>query len=87
VPIHYDRIDRQKASEIMGDRQCFWGDVSSALLSTGSAEQVKDNVKELINLFAPAGGLIVDGSVGIPDEARPENIEAMVAAVHDDGVS
>ena len=81
VPIHYDRVDRQQALTIMGDRQCFWGDISSALLSTGSAEQVKDDVKELIDLFAPAGGLIVDGSVGIPDEARPENIQAMVETV------
>ena len=71
----------------MGDRQCFWGDISSALLSTGSAEQVKEDVKKLIDMFAPAGGSIVDGSVGIPDEARPENIEAMVEAVHQYGVS
>jgi uroporphyrinogen-III decarboxylase len=87
VPIHYDRIDRQQANRIMGDRQCFWGDVSSALLSTGSAEQVKDDVKELIDLVAPTGGLIVDGSVGIPDEAKPENIAAMVDVVHQYGVS
>jgi uroporphyrinogen-III decarboxylase len=71
----------------MGDRQCFWGDISSALLSTGSAEQVRDDVKELIDLFAPAGGLIVDGSVGIPDEARPENIQAMVETVRQYGIS
>jgi hypothetical protein len=82
VPIHYDRIDRQDAMEIMGDRQCFWGGVSSALLSTGAPDQVEDDVKELIDIFAPHGGLIVDGSVGIPDEARPENVEAMVDAVH-----
>lgn len=87
VPIHYDRVDRQQALTIMGDRQCFWGDISSALLSTGSAEQVKDDVKELIDLFAPAGGLIVDGSVGIPDEARPENIQAMVETVRKYGSS
>jgi len=87
VPIHYDRVDRQKAQKIMGDRQCFWGDVSSALLSTGSTEQVRDDIKELIDIFAPHGGLIVDGSVGIPDEAKPDNIEAMVEAVHRYGVS
>jgi len=87
VPIHYDRVDRQQAVSIMGDRQCFWGDISSALLSTGSPEQVRDDVKELIDLFAPNGGLIVDGSVGIPDEARLENIEAMVETVHQYGVS
>lgn len=83
VPIHYDRIDRQQALEIMGDRQCFWGGVSSALLSTGTVEQVKDDVKELIDLFGPCGGLIVDGSVGIPDEAKPENVQAMVEAVRE----
>jgi hypothetical protein len=87
VPIHYDRVDRQQALEIMGDRQCFWGDISSALLSTGSVEQVEDNVKELIDMFAPYGGLIVDGSVGIPDEGKAENIEAMVEAVHQYGLS
>jgi uroporphyrinogen-III decarboxylase len=85
VPIHYDRVDRLQALEIMGDRQCFWGGVSSALLSTGTPDQVKDNVKELIDMFGPQGGLIVDGSVGIPDEAKPENIAAMVDAVHQFG--
>jgi uroporphyrinogen-III decarboxylase len=87
VPIHYDRIDRQQALEIMGDRQCFWGGVSSALLSTGTPDQVKEDVKELIDMFGPQGGLIVDGSVGIPDEAKPENIAAMVDAVDQFGKS
>jgi len=81
VPIHYDRVDHQKALEIMGDRQCFWGGISSALLVTGTQEQVKDEVMKLIELFGPHGGLIVDGSVGIPDEAKPENIQAMADTV------
>jgi hypothetical protein len=87
VPIHYDRVDRQQALRIMGDRQCFWGDISSALLATGTAEQVKDDVRDLIDMFGPMGGLIVDGSVGIPDEAKPENVDAMVEAVHHNSVS
>jgi hypothetical protein len=86
VPIHYDRVDRHEVLKIMGERQCYWGNISSALLSTGSAEQVTEDVKELIDLFAPSGGLIVDGSVGIPDEAKPENIAAMVEAVRKYGV-
>ena len=81
VPIHYDRVDRQQALKIMGDRQCFWGGIPAALLSTGTAAQVKDDVKVLIDLFGPKGGLIVDGSVGIPDEAKPENVQAMVEVV------
>lgn len=81
VPIHYDRVDHQKALEIMGDRQCFWGGVSSALLVTGTPEQVKEETKKLIDLFGPQGGLILDGSVGIPDEAKPENITAIIDMV------
>lgn len=81
VPIHYDRVDRQQALKIMGDRQCFWGDISSALLATGTVEQVRDDVKELIDMFGPMGGLIVDGNVGLPDEAKPENVQAMVEVV------
>ncbi|MFV1950025.1 MAG: uroporphyrinogen decarboxylase family protein, partial [Anaerolineales bacterium] len=83
VPIHYDRVDHQKALEIMGDRQCFWGGISSAALATGTQEQVSEEVTKLIDLFGSKGGLIVDGSVGIPDEARPENIQAMVDVVRE----
>ena len=45
--------------------------------------QVKEDVKELIDMFGPKGGLIVDGTVGIPDEAKPENVQAMVEAVRE----
>ncbi len=81
VPIHYDRVDRKIAEEVMGERQCFWGGISSALLATGTPEQVNDEVRKLIDLLGPHGGLIIDGSVGIPDEAKPRNVEAMVDAV------
>jgi len=81
VPIHYDRVDHQKALEIMGDRQCFWGGISSALLVTGTPEQVKDETNRLIDIFGPTGGLILDGGVGIPDEAKPENLQALVEVV------
>jgi len=78
VPIHYDKVDHHNACEIMGDRQCFWGGISSALLVTGTPEQVKEETKKLIDIFGPTGGLILDGGVGIPDEAKPENIKALV---------
>jgi len=34
---------------------------------------------------AGPGGLIIDGSVGIPDEAKPENLHALTEAVHEMG--
>jgi hypothetical protein len=40
----------------------------------------------LIDTFGDNGGLIVDGSVGgIPDESKPENVEAMTEIVFNYG--
>jgi len=44
---------------------------------------VKDVVKDLIDTFADTGGLILDCSSAIPDEAKPQNVEAMVEAAHE----
>jgi len=78
---HFDRVDRKKARKIVGDTLCFWGNVPAGLLIAGTPDQVRDDVRELIDTFGDTGGLIVDGSMGIPDEARPENVEAMIEAV------
>jgi uroporphyrinogen-III decarboxylase len=51
----------------------------------GTAQQVEDDVKELIDLFASGGGLIADSSSGLTDNAKPENVEAMVRMVHQYG--
>ena len=57
------------------------------LLVTGTPQQIKDYVKELIDIFGDTGGLIVDGAVdGVPPESRPENVEAMTEAVFEYGV-
>jgi len=83
---HFEAVDRRKAKEILGDTMCFWGNVSASLLATGSPSEVKDDVKQLIEIFGDTGGLIIDGSVGLPDETKPENLAAMVEAVMEYGV-
>jgi hypothetical protein len=85
VPLHFDLIDRKEARKIIGGKQCFWGNVPSSLLVTGTPSQVKEDVKDLIDTFANTGGLIIDSASAIPDEAKPENLLAMVEAVHEFG--
>jgi uroporphyrinogen-III decarboxylase len=86
IMAHFDSVDRQKFKEVLGDTLCFWGNVSAQLLCTGTPQQVKDEVKELIDLFADSGGLIVDASsTGPPPEAKPENVEAMTETVFEYG--
>ena len=86
VAAHFDHIDRKKFKEMCGDVMCFWGNVPASLLCTGTPQQVKDDVKELIDLFGDTGALMIDGNQGIPDEARPENVHALREAVEEYGV-
>jgi uroporphyrinogen-III decarboxylase len=83
---HFDVVDIQKAKEMIGDVMCFWGNVPVQTLISGTPEQTTDYVKELIELFGDNGGLIVDGAVGIPKEAKLENVMAMTEAVFKYGV-
>ena len=85
---HFDVIDLKKAKKAIGDVMCFWGNVPASMLVTGNPQQVKDYVKELIDIFGDNGGLIVDGAVdGVPPESKPENVEAMIETVFEYGVS
>lgn len=84
---HFDVVDLKKCKEILGDTLCFWGNVPASILVTGTPRQVEDYVLKLIDIFGDNGGLIVDGAVsGVPDESKPENVEAMTEAVFKHGV-
>ena len=76
----------KKAKEAIGDVMCFWGNVPASLMCTGTPQQVKDDVKELIDMFGDNGGLIIDSTMGLPDESKPENVQALTEAVHEYGV-
>lgn len=79
---HFDRVDRKRCKKILGDVMCFWGNVPSSLLIAGTPQQVKDDVKALMDIFADNGGLIIDASTtGPPPESKPGNVEAMTEAV------
>lgn len=75
-----------RAKELFGDYAALKGNVPGPMLATASPDKVKDYVKELIEECSEGGGLLVDGGVsGIPDEAKPENVKAMVDAVKEFG--
>ncbi len=86
IAAHFDHVDRKKFKEICGDVMCFWGNVPSSLMCTGTPQEVKDDVKQLIDLFGDSGALIIESTQGIPDEARPENVMALREAVDEYGV-
>jgi hypothetical protein len=81
----FERVDIHKAKGILGDRVCFRGNVPVALLVTGTPEKVKDYVKTLIDVVGKEGGLMVDCGIWF-DEARHENVKAMVDFAKEYGV-
>ncbi|MBW2370572.1 MAG: hypothetical protein JRH15_22085, partial [Deltaproteobacteria bacterium] len=81
----FESIDIVKAKEILGDTVCFRGNVPISLLSLGTPQQVKDYVKNLIDVVGKDGGLMVDCGIWF-DEAKHENIKAMVDFTKEYGV-
>ena len=81
----FEEIDIYKAKEILGDSVCFRGNVPVSLLYAGTPQQVKDYVKELIDVVGKDGGLIVDCGIWF-DEAKHENVKAMVDFTKEYGV-
>lgn len=86
VAAHFDFIDHKRFKETCGEVMCFWGDVPASLMCTGTVGQVKDYVKELIDLFSDTGALIIDANQGIPNESKPENVHALREVVDEYGV-
>jgi uroporphyrinogen-III decarboxylase len=83
----FDAVDIEKARDAIGDTMCFMGNVPAQLLIAGTAQEVRDYVKMLIDTFGENGGLIINGAAsGIPEEARPENVRAITEAVYEYGV-
>jgi hypothetical protein len=72
-----DQSDIFKAKKSLGSVACLAGNVPSSMLNMATPQQVKGYVKKLIDECAPGGGYMVcNGSFF--DEARAENVHAMV---------
>jgi hypothetical protein len=82
----FERTNIFKAKEILGDTVCIRGNVPSPLLCVGSPEDVGAYCKKLIDRVGKGGGFILDGGTGIPDEAKPENVKAMLDTTKEYGV-
>ena len=82
---HFERTDIFKAKEILGDVVCIRGGVPNSLLCTSTPNEVKDHCKKLIDIVGKGGGFIMDAGA-IIDEAKPENIKAMVDFTKEYGV-
>jgi hypothetical protein len=80
-----DQTDMAKAKETLGKNACLIGNVSSSMLKLGTPQDVRDYAKKLIDTAGKGGGFIMSNGAFF-DEAKPENVKAMVEFTKEYGV-
>ena len=80
---HFDQTDMATAKKTIGDTICMAGNVPSGLMVTGTAGQVEDCCKQLMDDCAPGGGYILTTGA-VTDEGKAETMQALLdtAAKH-----
>ena len=85
VIYHVAQTDLVKAKAVLGDTACIMGNVPNIIMHSGTPDEVKDYCKWAIDVAGKDGGYIMDTAVML-DEAKPENLKAMIDFTKDYGV-
>lgn len=81
----FDDTNMAEAKKALGKTCCISGNVPTSLLAISTVQAVKDNVKKLIDDCGDGGGyLMMNGSAF--DEAKAENLKAMIDTTKEYGV-
>ncbi len=78
-------MDLAEVKRAAGDRVCVVGNVDVDLLCRGSAEQVRQSTRALIEAVSPGGGHILSSGNSITSAVQPENFRVMVETAHKQG--
>jgi hypothetical protein len=82
---YFDQTDMAQAKKVLENVACIVGNVPSSIMMTGTAKQVKENCRKLIETCAPGGGYILAGGASI-DKGDIANLRAMMEAAYEYGV-
>src|SRR5208283_74849 len=81
---HFEVTNIFEAKKKLGDTVCIMGNLSNTLLVTATPKEVKEYCKKLIDVCGDGGGFIMSSSALI-DEARVENVQAMMDVTREYG--
>jgi uroporphyrinogen-III decarboxylase len=80
----FDQTNMSNAKKTVGKVSCIAGNVPVSVAYTGTASEMKEYCRKLIEACAPGGGYILSGGSTF-DMARPENLRVMMASVKEYG--
>ncbi len=86
IVYHVDMADIFEVHKAIGHKFCISGGIPNFLLSYGTADEVRDYCKKVIDGVARDGGYIMDASAIIQNDAKVENIKAMTDFTREYGV-
>lgn len=79
-------VDLAQTKRLIGDKVCLHGNVDAIwIVQRGTPEQVREAVREAIQVGAPGGGYILGNSDAFFMDTPRENIEAFFEAAHEFG--
>jgi hypothetical protein len=84
IVYHLSNTNYEKAKSVLGGITTLMGNVPNVMLLGGTPDDVRAYCKKMIDHFKD-GGLIMDAAVML-DEARPENLKAMIDFTKEYGV-
>jgi len=76
--IRFAETDIFRAKEMLGDKACIMGNVPISMLQVASPSAVEEYCKKLIEKVGKNGGFILRCSTDFTQEAKPENVKAMI---------
>jgi uroporphyrinogen decarboxylase len=76
-PIEPDCMSLRELKQRVGDRVCLLGNVSVDILSRGTVEETRREVRRCLRDGSPGGGYVITSSNCIPSYAIPANVLAM----------
>jgi hypothetical protein len=80
-------MDPRWLKQTFGSSLTFWGGGvdTQRVLAFGTPEEVREDVRQRLQIFAPGGGFVWASIHNIQYNIRPENIVAAIEAVHEFG--
>ena len=81
---YFENVDMAKAKEIVGASQCIAGNIPTSVLCTGTAQEVRERCRALIETCGQGGGYILAGASSV-NEADPDNLRAVMEAAKEYG--
>lgn len=84
VFVHLDTTDIFRAKDVLAGHHCIGGNVPTSLLAVGAPHEVRELAKKLIDYCGRDGGFVMSSRTPV-DDARPENLKALIDFTMDYG--